>query len=130
MTKLCFFPSKTDAGCAINLSSKKNSSKKSLMFVMCVCKCSTVTVNEDSNVETMKLSADITGGVNSNIIVFNMCDKSRKAYQDTEEVEVFCSTRVVSTLILELGIPVQCVQIFLPKLPKRKNNIFNIRENI
>lgn len=39
-----------------------------------------------------------------------------KTYQDTEEVEVLCSTRVVSTLILELGISVQRVQVLLTKL--------------
>ena len=42
--------------------------------------------------------------------------KTLKTYQDTEEVEVFCSTRVVSTLILELGISVQRVQVLLTKL--------------
>ena len=43
-----------------------------------------------------------------------------KTYQDTEEVEIFCRTRVVSTLILELGISVQCVQVLLTKLQEKE----------
>lgn len=42
--------------------------------------------------------------------------KMLKSYQNSEEVQVFCCTRVVSTLILELGVSVQCVQILLTKL--------------
>lgn len=43
------------------------------------------------------------------------------SYQDTEEVEVLCSSRVVTALILEFGVPVQSVQVFLTKLRDKKN---------
>lgn len=57
--------------------------------------------------------------------------KTLKTYQDTEEVEVFCSTRVVSTLILELGISVQRVQVLLTKLQEEYESINNKkRENV
>lgn len=38
------------------------------------------------------------------------------SYQDAEEVEVFCSPRVVTAFILELGVLVKSIQIFLTKL--------------
>lgn len=41
-------------------------------------------------------------------------------YQDTEEVEVLGSPRVVSTLVLELGISVQSVQVLLTELEEKK----------
>lgn len=46
-----------------------------------------------------------------------------KTYQDTEEVEIFCSTGVVSTLVLELGISVQRVQVLLTKLQEKYESI-------
>lgn len=53
-----------------------------------------------------------------------------KTYQDTEEVEVFCSTRVVSTLILELGISVQRVQVLLTKLQEKYEYQYHKQKNV
>lgn len=39
-----------------------------------------------------------------------------RSYQDTEEVEVLCSPGVVPTLVLELSVPVERVQILLTEL--------------
>lgn len=38
------------------------------------------------------------------------------SYQDTEEVEVLCSPRVVAALVLEFGVSVQSIQVFLTEL--------------
>lgn len=38
------------------------------------------------------------------------------SYQNAEEVEVLSSSRVVTTLILEFGVPIQSVQVLLTKL--------------
>lgn len=59
-----------------------------------------------------------------------MCVTKIKLYQDAEEVEVLCSTRVVPTLVLELGISVQRVQVLLTKLEKKKIRQFKISQRI
>lgn len=41
------------------------------------------------------------------------------SYQDTEEVEVLCSPRVVAALVLEFGVSVQSIQVFLTELKKQ-----------
>ena len=41
------------------------------------------------------------------------------SYQHTEEVEVLRSPRVVSTLVLELGVPVEGVQVLLSELGEK-----------
>lgn len=46
-----------------------------------------------------------------------------KTYQDAEEVEIFGGTGVVSTLVLELGISVECVQVLLTKLRQKYDSI-------
>lgn len=48
------------------------------------------------------------------------------SYQDTEEVEVLCSSRVVTALVLEFGVPVQSVQVFLTKLTDKKQEIYKL----
>ncbi len=51
------------------------------------------------------------------------------SYQDTEEVEVLCSPRVVSALVLEFGIPVQSVQVLLTKLRKKNEEDLNLEKS-
>lgn len=50
------------------------------------------------------------------------------SYQDTEEVEVLCSPGVVSTLVLEFGVPVQRVQVLLTKLRNNKKGRTSLNE--
>lgn len=49
------------------------------------------------------------------------------SYQDSEEVEVLCSPRVVTTLVLEFGVPVQSVQVLLTKLRHKKTRNIQIK---
>lgn len=42
------------------------------------------------------------------------------SYQDTEEVEVLRSPRVVAALVLEFGVSVQSIQVFLTELNKQR----------
>lgn len=46
-----------------------------------------------------------------------------KTYQDTEEVQILRSTGVVSTLVLELGIAVQGVQVLLTELQEKHRGV-------
>lgn len=43
-------------------------------------------------------------------------DNNWETHQDTEEVQIFSSARVVSTLILELCVSVKRVQVLLTEL--------------
>ena len=45
------------------------------------------------------------------------------SYQDTEEVEVLSRPGVVTTLVLEFGVPVQSVQVLLTKLRNEKQGM-------
>ena len=46
-------------------------------------------------------------------------------YQDAEKVQVLSGSRVVSTLILKLGVSVQGVQVLLAELEDKTNTLLN-----
>ena len=46
-------------------------------------------------------------------------------YQDAEKVQVLGGSRVVSALILKLGVSVQGVQVLLAELKEKTENLLN-----
>lgn len=61
--------------------------------------------------------------IQHNSFFFFKAGCSVQTYQDPEEVQILCSTRVIPTLVLELGISVKSVQIFLAKLQRKVSEV-------